>query len=73
MKSSVFWDIMPCSPLKVDPRFGEYFASIFRVEEYTKQETSMKKVSGLLVGQLFHPEYEGVRMRKRAPFTKRRK
>jgi hypothetical protein len=25
MKSSVFWDIMPCSPLKVNRRFGRTY------------------------------------------------
>jgi hypothetical protein len=26
MKSSIFWDITPCSPVKVNPRFGgKYF------------------------------------------------
>jgi hypothetical protein len=25
MKSSVFWDITPCSPLNVHQRFGETF------------------------------------------------
>jgi hypothetical protein len=33
----IFWDITPCSPLKV--------ASIFRVEEKAKQETSMKQIT----------------------------
>jgi hypothetical protein len=35
MKSSLFWDITPCSPLKVNRRFvsEEHVASIFRVEE----------------------------------------
>jgi hypothetical protein len=32
MKMSVFWDITPCSPLKVKPRFGELFGFVFRVE-----------------------------------------
>jgi hypothetical protein len=31
MKSSIFWDVSPCSPLKVNRRFGEHVASIFRV------------------------------------------
>jgi hypothetical protein len=25
MKSSIFWDISPCSPLKVNRRFGETY------------------------------------------------
>jgi hypothetical protein len=30
MKSTIFWDITPCSPLKVSE---ERIASIFRIEE----------------------------------------
>jgi hypothetical protein len=30
MNSSVFWDIMPCSPLKVNRRFGEHITYILR-------------------------------------------
>jgi hypothetical protein len=26
MKSTIFWDIMPCSPLKVNRHFGEHIA-----------------------------------------------
>jgi hypothetical protein len=33
MKSTVFWDITPCSPLSVNRRFGGHIASIFRVEK----------------------------------------
>jgi hypothetical protein len=40
MKSSIICDITPCSPLIVNRRFGGKFASIFRVQEYAKQETS---------------------------------
>jgi hypothetical protein len=32
MKSSIFWDVMPCSPLKVNVS-EEHIASIFVVEE----------------------------------------
>jgi hypothetical protein len=35
MKSANFWDITPCSLLKVN----RCFASIFRVEKYVVQET----------------------------------
>jgi hypothetical protein len=31
MKSSVFWDTRPCSPLKVDRRFAGIFRLHFRV------------------------------------------
>jgi hypothetical protein len=40
-ESSVFWDITPCIPLKITEVSEEYVTSMFRVEEYTKQETSM--------------------------------
>jgi hypothetical protein len=33
MKSSVFWDIMSCSPLEVNRVSKEHVASIFRAEE----------------------------------------
>jgi hypothetical protein len=39
MKSSIYWDITPCSPVKVSRRFGENFASIFRVEVIFSSET----------------------------------
>jgi hypothetical protein len=43
MKSSVFWDIMPCtcSPLRVTDISEEHVASIFRVEEQA-EEPSVK-------------------------------
>jgi hypothetical protein len=31
MKSSIFWDITPCSLLEINRGFGGKFASIFRV------------------------------------------
>jgi hypothetical protein len=49
LKSFVFWGIMPCSPAKANRRFGEHVASIFRVDEQIKQETSMKKVASTAV------------------------
>jgi hypothetical protein len=33
MKSIIFWDMAPCSPLSFNRRFGEHIASIVRVEE----------------------------------------
>jgi hypothetical protein len=32
MKSIIFWDITPCSPLKVTDVSGEHVAYIFRVK-----------------------------------------
>jgi hypothetical protein len=37
LESSVFWDIMPYSPLKINQNFGEYIATIFTVGEYVNQ------------------------------------
>jgi hypothetical protein len=39
MKSTVFWDVTPCSPETSDVS-EEHIASIFRVEEQAKQETN---------------------------------
>jgi hypothetical protein len=36
---------MPCSPLKVSERLGGIIASIFKVEEYARQGTSMNEVA----------------------------
>jgi hypothetical protein len=33
LKSIIFWDIMPCSPLRVNDVSEEHIASIFRVEK----------------------------------------
>jgi hypothetical protein len=39
MKSSTFWDIMLCNPLKENGRFGGTFRFHVQVEELIKQET----------------------------------
>jgi hypothetical protein len=33
MKSNIFWDLTPYSPLKVNRSFGEHIAYIFRAED----------------------------------------
>jgi hypothetical protein len=43
MKSSIFWDIRPCSPLKIKRRFG----GTCRIH------------AGFLLGLFFDPEYGG--------------
>jgi hypothetical protein len=51
---------MPCSLLNITDVLEKHVTSIFRVEEYTKQETSMKPVAGrvdFLLGLIFDPEY----------------
>jgi hypothetical protein len=42
MKSCIFWDIRPWSTLKINRRFG---GMILRVEDYTRQESSVKQVA----------------------------
>jgi hypothetical protein len=51
MKIIIFWDETPCSPLKVTDISEEHTASIFRIEEQTQQEISVKAADkqGLLV------------------------
>jgi hypothetical protein len=44
-RNTVFWNITPCSPLKVNRRFGTNIACIFKVEEQTKEEISLKQVA----------------------------
>jgi hypothetical protein len=38
MKSSIFWDVTPCSLLSSTDVSEEHIASIFRVEEIIQQE-----------------------------------
>jgi hypothetical protein len=49
LKSSIFWAIKPCSPMKVNRCFGGTFCLHFRIEEQGKQETSMKQVASRAV------------------------
>jgi hypothetical protein len=62
MKSSTFQNIKPHSPLKVSVS-EKHIASIFRSEQQTKQETSMKLCCRLhasfLLGSLFDPNDGG--------------
>jgi hypothetical protein len=46
MKSSVFWNTMPCSPLKINI-LEEHVTSIFTVGDQAKQETSIKQQAAL--------------------------
>jgi hypothetical protein len=41
MDITVFWVVMPCN-FKRDQYCEEHIASIFRVEEYAKEETSRR-------------------------------
>lgn len=58
LHSSIFYNITLRSPLKVNGFFKEYVASIFRVEEYVKQEISMNQaeIRALLCLQLIPHE-----------------
>jgi hypothetical protein len=66
MKSSVFWDITPCSPAKVN-FLEEYIVSTFSVEEWAKQETTKKHTelaccllhAGFLLGLNFDSKDRG--------------
>jgi hypothetical protein len=42
MKSLIFWDTTPCSPLKVHRRFGGTYYLHLHCRKYDKQETSVK-------------------------------
>jgi hypothetical protein len=33
MKSTIFWDAIPCSPIEVNQHFGGIIACIFRIED----------------------------------------
>jgi hypothetical protein len=45
MKSSVFWDITPCSPLKVNRHFGGTYRLHLQNIRISKQEASVKQVA----------------------------
>jgi hypothetical protein len=44
MKSSILWDVMLCSPLKVERPLEEHATSIFKDVEYAKHEAGMKQI-----------------------------
>jgi hypothetical protein len=44
LKSSIFWDITLCSPLKINRQFGGSCCFPLQDEEYAKQETSVQQV-----------------------------
>jgi hypothetical protein len=43
MKSTILWVVTPSSSIEVHLSFGGTIASIFRVEDYAKQETLKKQ------------------------------
>jgi hypothetical protein len=60
VKSSIYWDIMACSLLKVNDVPENYAASTFRVAEETKKPALCSPCylahAGFLLGLLFEPE-----------------
>jgi hypothetical protein len=63
MKSPIFWDITPCSPLKVNRSSKEHVASIFRVEETGMKEVERSALyllhAAFLLGLFFDHECGG--------------
>jgi hypothetical protein len=63
MKSYTVWDIMPCSPLKVNRSFGGKCHLDLHGGGISKQETRVKKAAilhaGLLLASFFEPEEGG--------------
>jgi hypothetical protein len=43
-KSSILWEVMLCSALKVKRSIGTIATSIFKHVEYAKHETGMKQI-----------------------------
>jgi hypothetical protein len=61
MKSSSFWDITPCSPLKVSRRFGGKHRLYLQDRRIKQAKTSVKVVAnaGFLLGVFFDSEDGG--------------
>jgi hypothetical protein len=58
-KNYIFWDIMPCSPLKVNQRFGGTCHFHFQSRRISQEKKSMKQaavLSGFLLSLLFYLE-----------------
>jgi hypothetical protein len=56
VKSTIFWDITPCGPLKVNRRSDEYIASISRVENKPSKIPGWKQVASLKIEAMFFSE-----------------
>jgi hypothetical protein len=62
MKSTIFWDIMPCSPLKVDQRFRGTYHLHFqgrRISQANRAPLATCFHAGFLLGLFFDPEDGG--------------
>jgi hypothetical protein len=51
MKSILFWDMTPCSPLSFKRRSEKHIASIFRVEEVDPAKPASKQVASRMLSQ----------------------
>jgi hypothetical protein len=60
MKNYIFWDITPCSPLKVNRHFGGT-CHIHRLGRRVNQVRNQYKAGGkqILLSLLYNPEDEG--------------
>jgi hypothetical protein len=64
MKSTIFWDITPCSLLKVNRRFGGTYRLHPQIRRISQQETSVKaggeqSQACFLLGSFLDLEYVG--------------
>jgi hypothetical protein len=54
LKNTIFWDLMPSSPLKVNQYFAGKYCLYFRVEQ-AEQDTSVEGVASQI-----HPKHSGL-------------
>jgi hypothetical protein len=59
MKSTIFWDIMSCSPLKVNRRFGGTYRLNFQGQRISRALLATCFHAGFLRGLFFDPEDGG--------------
>jgi hypothetical protein len=50
MKSTIFWDITPCSPLKVKRRFGGIYRLHFLMKAGGKDSQFYEQIDGMAMG-----------------------